>query len=320
MKSKKMVIAVILIVLLIVNVYAQQGGENINNVEVLKEYLNNQPANSPDNPIQIAMIVNNAMIGSIAMAIRTAGKYVSLDLSKSTGLTIIKEEAFEDCNALVSITLPNNVTKIERQAFNDCAYLASVTIPASVTNIGKQAFQRCTNLNVTWYYNPELTTSEFKNYLKTVIIPESITSFKDGSMDSNSKYRGAFYGCDVLTNVTFATPSKVTSIGNMTFYGCDVLTNITIPDSVKSIGFRAFYDCKALVNITIPDSVTNIGNSAFEDCDSLTSVTFQGNISSSGINENAFSGIGDLRKKYLAGGPGTYTRPHGGSNTWTRNK
>jgi hypothetical protein len=25
-----------------------------------------------------------------------------------------------------------------------------------------------------------------------------------------------------------------------------------------------------------------------------------------------------LREKYLAGGPGTYTRPNGTSNTWTK--
>jgi len=316
MKSQKIVMAVILIVLLIVNVYAQQGGENINNAEALKEYLNNQPANSPNNPIQIAMNINNAMIESIAMAIRTAGKYVSLDLSKSTGLTIIKKEAFEDCDALVSITIPNSVTKIERQAFNDCANLASVTIGSGVTNIEKQAFQRCTNLNVTWYYNSELTASEFRNYLKTVIIPESVTGINSYyyKVNGNDRCQGAFEGCTSLTSITI--PNSVTNIGERAFYNCNALISVTIPDSVINIGTRAFQHCTSFTSITIPKNVTKIEIRAFEDCDNLTSITFQGKISS--IAENAFFGLGDLRNKYLAGGPGTYTRPNNESDTWTR--
>jgi hypothetical protein len=61
---------------------------------------------------------------------------------------------------------------------------------------------------------------------------------------------------------------------------------------------------------------------AFSGCAGLTSVTFQGTISN--IHDWAFGTgmivgfIGDLRDKYLAGGIGTYTRPNGTSETWTK--
>jgi hypothetical protein len=85
-----------------------------------------------------------------------------------------------------------------------------------------------------------------------------------------------------------------------------------------SIGDYAFWGCIGLTSLTIPNSVTSIGKSAFSGCDSLTSVTFEGAISSGGFDANAFSNLGDLRAKYLAGGIGTYTRPDGESETWTK--
>jgi len=52
-------------------------------------------------------------------------------------------------------------------------------------------------------------------------------------------------------------------------------------------------------------------------CPSLTSVTFQGTISSSEFYDTS---VGDLREKYLAGGPGTYTTtaPVGYYSIWTK--
>jgi hypothetical protein len=55
----------------------------------------------------------------------------------------------------------------------------------------------------------------------------------------------------------------------------------------------------------------------FGRCDSLISVTFQCTIPSKDFDEAAF-GYGNLRAKYIAGGIGTYTRPNGYSDTWTK--
>jgi len=119
------------------------------------------------------------------------------------------------------------------------------------------------------------------------------------------------------------TGNALTTIPDQAFYikgGCKTLVSITIPNSVTSIGMYAFSNCTSLTSITIPASVTQIGRDVFYDCDNLTSVTFQGKIPSNRLGYGggpSFSG--DLDKKYLAGngGPGTYTRPAGGS-TWTK--
>lgn len=61
-------------------------------------------------------------------------------------VTSIGEFAFNNCENLQSVTIPNSVTSIGRNAFNDCSKLQSITIPNSVTYIGSNAFVECTNL------------------------------------------------------------------------------------------------------------------------------------------------------------------------------
>jgi len=101
-----------------------------------------------------------------------------------------------------------------------------------------------------------------------------------------------------------------------TAFACaEYLLSVILPDTVTTIDNQAFYGCLRLTSITIPAGVTKIDNSAFTNCTGLTSVTFKGTITSDNISIVAFDG--DLRDKYLAGGPGTYTRPAGGL-TWTK--
>jgi len=117
------------------------GGKSINSVDELKEYLNKQPANSPDNPIKVNMSVNDQMIKDIAEVIRDKGKYVSLTLS-GTALTTIPDNTFYECETLTSIIIPKSVTSIEGFAFCFCSNLTSVTFQGKIDpdNIGVLSF------------------------------------------------------------------------------------------------------------------------------------------------------------------------------------
>jgi len=145
-----------------------------------------------------------------------------------------------------------------------------------------------------------------KTYVRLDLSDSTFTSIEEG----------AFNGCSNLTSVTI--PYGVTSIEPGAFYECSGLTSVTIPATVTSIGNSAFYYCISLTSVTIPDSVTSIGIEAFSNCTSLTSVTFQGKITSSNFCSFPPAFPGDLRAKYLKGGPGTYARPDGKSKTWTK--
>ena len=110
-------------------------------------------------------------------------------------------------------------------------------------------------------------------------------------------------------------PDNLTSIGQNAYFN-SLFTSVTIPSKVTAIEFGAFDASGFLGSVTIPASVTRIEARAFSRCDELVSVTFRGRINANNFRSND-SFPGDLRNKYLAGGPGIYTRQRG-SNTWTK--
>jgi hypothetical protein len=192
MKNKRLngAIVILIMVLLFPSCTGKAGAQTINSATELKAYLDKQPANSPDKPIKVAMRVNNMMFKDIVKVIRETGKYVSLDLSGSP-LTEIPY-AFEGCQTLAGIIIPNGVTSIGQEAFAYCENLASVTIPNSVTSIGDQAFVDCRRLT-------------------SVTIPKSVISIGGA----------AFFYCTSLTSVTFQGTITSDNLKFLEYYGWD---------------------------------------------------------------------------------------------------
>lgn len=208
---------------------------------------------------------------------------VSIDLILSDIGTEIGDDAFRNCRALTSITIPEGVTSIGYGAFEGCSSLTDLHVadlksylsismgdsysqPFYSTDSSKTCRVFVGNTEVTSIVIPERVVSipkyTFRNCknITSVTIPEGATSI--GS--------GAFYGCSALTSITI--PEGVTSIGDSAFRGCSALTSVVIPAGVTSISNQAFCRCSALTSITIPKGVTSIGDSAFSFCSALTSV------------------------------------------------
>ena len=205
-------------------------------------------------------------------------------------VTRIWYEAFRGCTGLTSVSIPNSVKDIYRDAFRDCTSLTSVSIPTSLTNIDERAFD-----NTAWYNNqPDglvYAGNVAYKYKGTMPANTKIT-LKDGTSGIAG---AAFRECSSLTSVTI--PNSVTSIGRNAFKNCSGLTSITIPESVMSIGYEAFRGCTGLTSVSIPNSVTGIGMDAFHDCTSLTSVTIPGSVTS--IGSGAFEGCSSLTSVYV---------------------
>lgn len=136
----------------------------------------------------------------------------------NTPITGIPENAFDGCDNLTTMTIPDGVTSIGRSAFSACDGLTNITIPNSVTSFGRGAFDCCTSLT-------------------SITIPDSVTSIDEYT----------FFGCGSLRSITI--PDGVTSIGSHAFGICSSLTSVTIPDSVTSIGDCAFRDCTGLTSV-----------------------------------------------------------------------
>ena len=232
---------------------------------------------------------------------------VSLDLSKTTGITELKGIPFEHCENLKGITIPDSVTSIGVRAFGWCHGLTSITIPSSVTSIGNGAFYECSGL--TKIEIPSSVTSigvsAFAGCsgLTSITIPSGMTSIGETVFSRCSGLtsitipssvtsigNGAFRECSGLTSITI--PSGVTSIGSNAFYGCSGLTKIEIPSGVTEIAKGTFNGCSGLTSITIPSNQTYIGDSTFKGCSGLTSITIPSGVTS--IGESAFSGCSGL--------------------------
>ena len=205
------------------------------------------------------------------------------------GVTSIGNNAFQYCNSLTAINIPNGVTSIGDSAFYNCYSLTAINVPDGVTSIGGSAFAYCyslTAINV-----PNGVTSIGGNafaycYSLTAInVPDGVNSI-GGS---------AFYNCYSLTAINI--PDGVTSIGNNAFYNCYSLTAINVPNGVTSIGNNAFYNCYSLTAINVPNGVTSIGGSAFQGCRELYDVVIRGEPALS--NTNAFNGAPSTQKLYV---------------------
>lgn len=175
-----------------------------------------------------------------------------------------RKRLLEAPRELVSYTIPDTVTVICDEAFDQCSRLTSLTIPDSVTTIGANPFRELTlqldNRSPLFYVVDNVLFTADKSQLiaycstqTSYSIPTSVTSIGDN----------AFYKCSRLASLTI--PNSVTSIGYGAFYKCSRLASLTIPNSVISIGHWAFEGCSSLTSLTIPKSVTMIGVNAFRN-------------------------------------------------------
>lgn len=211
-----------------------------------------------------------------------AGKIVAVELPSD--MTHIGSYAFAGLNT-VSVDLPSALVSIADNAFNNCVALKSITIPRLVETIGEYCFASSSALeSVTFEKDSKLTTIGDNAFdcceaLKSITIPASVETI--------GQY--CFGWCSALESVTYEDGSILTAIEGHAFHGCSALNSITIPASVGTIGESCFASCFALESVTYEDGIilTSIGNNAFNFCGSLKSISIPASVST--IGEYCFS-------------------------------
>ena len=116
---------------------------------------------------------------------------------------------------------------------------------------------------ITSYEDPE--ERPWKDYfaeVENIVIEDDVTRI--GNL--------AFVNFDGLTTVTFATGSKLETIGEAAFNNCFNLATVTIPASVTTIGDYAFGYCSNLATVTVFAPSCTLGDYAFNNCDNLTNI------------------------------------------------
>lgn len=214
------------------------------------------------------------------------------------GTTRIDFKAFEKCEKLTEIDLPNSVRFIGTDAFSGCKNLKSITIPR-VTKISTCTFFGCKSLT-SINFSERMTDIGYKAFCGCDNLI-SITVSEDNKQYSS--FDGVVYNKEMDTIVlcpigkeAVNIPEGVTKIGCHAFDGCEKLTEINIPNSVEQISWCAFESCKRLTSITIPESVTEIELGTFVKCESLKNVTIPESVTK--IADNAFNGCDNITVTY----------------------
>ena len=256
-------------------------------------------------------------------------RYITVpDVIDGKIVSSIGDHAFKGQDRLREIILPSNLKHIKVGAFEGCNNLLHIDIPETVVSIGESAFADNIRLSyVAFGENSHLVSvgsSAFANCssLKKFELPTKLT-YMDGS---------AFFGATELTafsirpgNVTFSVkdgvlfnytastlvcypaglrgeyivPDGVLTIGAYAFatshitdidldgvqvigmcaFRLSKLKTLVIPDSVEYMDKAAFVENFDLTTLKIGSGLTVIPERAFESCWSLTAVDIPENIS-----------------------------------------
>lgn len=135
-------------------------------------------------------------------------------------------EAFYECEPLLSVHLPDSLQSVGVRAFAGCVHLETVRVPASVTEIRENAFFGCLGLE-------QVTVEE----------PSSLQSLGVN----------AFYRCSSLRTVTL--PQSLKSIPASCFAGCLNLEDVDL-GGVQTVGKNAFRHCESLKTLTALSEIT----------------------------------------------------------------
>ncbi|MBO4641669.1 MAG: leucine-rich repeat protein [Bacteroidaceae bacterium] len=163
------------------------------------------------------------------------------ELQYFTGLTSIGDGAFDGCEGLTSIILPNSLTSIGEEALRGTG-ITSITIPASVNSLNNNtAFEDCASLT-------EINVEEGNSFYYSVggvVFSENEEWYGQGGKGIVMFPAGR--------SGSYEIPSGVTSIDLNSFASCNKMTSITIPASVKRVMTGAFSGCTSLSKVIVSD-------------------------------------------------------------------
>jgi hypothetical protein len=226
-------------------------------------------------------------------------------LATESRLREIREDrCFAQCDDLVTVTFEenSNLKKIRERAFADCA-IRSFRIPASVNEIDGSAFVGCPLEDID--IDPgnrsfivrgnTLLTSDGTGIVRSFGLEREIFVPSEVEVLHNSCFESLYR----LTEVEFASGSKLRKICRSALSDCDSLRSIVVPDSVTEIeefafkdcigleecsmhkyailvriGEEAFTGCSCLRSFYAPKTIAEIGEDCFKRCSSLTQLKF----------------------------------------------
>ena len=220
------------------------------------------------------------------------------------GTTSIQDNAFKNCESLITINMPESLTSIGNNAFEGCIWLTNVNMPSNVKSIGNSVFKGCKWLNnITIGAGVEsIGELAFANCsgLTSITLPANLKSIGELAFESCNRLSGVYINdLAAWCGIDFKTESSnpLSIAGNLYVDGNKVI-ELTIPDGVMFISDLAFYGGKGFTSVSIPDSVETIGSGAFYNCTNINRVEIGKGLKS--VDTYAFNNCNRLSAVYIS--------------------
>lgn len=168
-----------------------------------------------------------------------------------SSLRVIQYSAFEECQRLGSIKLPEGLREICMRCFFNSG-LESVEIPESVKSIGGGAFYSCKRL-------------------RNAHLNEGLEALGKSDRATERNYVGSVFAESALESIV--VPSTVKTIQCATFIHCKSLRAVQLQEGLEEICFDAFQE-SGLESVALPASLRAVFQGAFSSCEKLKEVRF----------------------------------------------
>ena len=175
---------------------------------------------------------------------------------------MIGTEAFDTCENLEEIVLPQGLQRLGKFVFYKCYSLQRINIPPGIQTFDSAVFWHCCSLM-------EVAFSEGLR-----IIGHSV-----------------FSGCKSL--VSFNLPSSLKRIEDRAFEQCEGLNEVHLPDTLETIQKEAFHECN-LQNFRVPPLVTKVPMSIVGENKCLVSLELSENVTTLKADEDRYMSLRNI--------------------------
>lgn len=285
---------------------------------------NNLKYNLIDNNSQFIYIVNENEI--TLTGINSTETFIEIPAYiEGKPVTKIASSAFENCNNIKEICLPN-LKEIESRAFMNCQSLKSISFE-NVEKISESAFENC--INLTNIEIPQIKIIEnfaFNNCenLKNVTLNQNISYIGEKAFgySNNQKIENFIvYGYTNTEASVYCLENSLTFIEiseqlpyfyyefyfnnetgmveiSISYVDKNFVGSFKLPSSyngitISKIGESAFEDCNFITEIILPETIKTIDKRAFYNCENLVNINLE-NVTS--IGESAFANCINLKE------------------------
>lgn len=170
-----------------------------------------------------------------------------------TNPLVVDTFAFQGCDKITSLTMPETLYSVGNNAFQNCKKLTTLGNVPNLTTISNDAFENCYVLTGLDFKNTKLTSIgarafRYAGLQDCIEFPSTLTTIGER----------AFYQLKLTKTIVFAPDAQIEHIGEYVFFQAKTVKAFSLSENVKTFGTNPFEGCEALEVMYLPDSLTQL--------------------------------------------------------------